>query len=102
MNALLPAMAGLVLLATGGLAQADDTLRCNSALISVHDHMGEVLRKCGEPASRSPLGSVRIHDGYGRRVDLPTEQWTYGPNSGMYHYLRFEGDRLVSITGDRG
>lgn len=101
MNASLYLMANTLLLATS-LAHADDTLRCNSALISVHDRMGEVLRKCGEPASRSPQGSVRVNDGIGRRLDLPVEEWTYGPNSGMYHYLRFEGDELVRITGDRG
>lgn len=57
-------------------AYADDTLRCNSALISVHDRMGEVLRKCGEPVSRSPQGSVRVSAGIGRRLELPVEEWT--------------------------
>ncbi|MBA1289538.1 DUF2845 domain-containing protein [Pseudomonas japonica] len=90
------------LLFCASFAWADDTLRCNSALISVHDRMGEVLRKCGEPTSRSPQGSVRVSAGAGRRLELPVEEWTYGPNSGMYHYLRFEGDELVRITGDRG
>lgn len=95
-------MTGCLMLTAATLAQADDTLRCNSALISVHDGMAEVLRKCGEPASRAATGAVRIKAGYGRWVELPTERWTYGPDSGMYHYLKFEGDELVSITGDRG
>jgi hypothetical protein len=95
-------LTGCLMFSMAGVAHADDTWRCNSALVSVHDGMAEVLRKCGDPVSRSQTGSVRINAGYGRRVELPTERWTYGPDSGMYHYLRFEGDELVGIASDRG
>ncbi|WP_263263102.1 DUF2845 domain-containing protein [Pseudomonas sp. RIT-PI-S] len=101
MNRYLNLTACLLLIAAANV-HADSTLRCNSALISVNDSMGEVLRKCGEPAGRAAAGYVKALDATGRPTSTPIEQWTYGPSSGMYHYLRFEGDRLVSITGERG
>jgi len=82
-----------------GTASAADTLRCGSQLISVGDRSSEVLQKCGEPAARDDLGYKRSVN---RREEYPVEEWTYGPNSGMYQYLRFEGNRLVQITGKRG
>jgi hypothetical protein len=102
MNTAVNLIAAAVLAATPVLAQAGATLRCNSALVSVNDSTSTVLRKCGEPAGRSAAGYVRATDDSGRRVSLPVEQWSYGPSYGMYHYLRFEGDRLVSIRSERG
>lgn len=97
-----PAFALLLLLMLPCVGQADETFRCDSALASVNDSTATVLRKCGEPVSRAAAGYVRATDAGGRRASLPVEQWTYGPHGGMYHYLRFEGDRLVSITSERG
>nr|WP_160108422.1 DUF2845 domain-containing protein [Pseudomonas izuensis] len=80
-------------------AWAADTLRCGSQLISVGDRSSEVLQKCGEPVSRDLLGYKRSVN---RREEFQVEEWTYGPNGGMYQYLRFEGNRLVQITSKRG
>jgi hypothetical protein len=80
-------------------ALAADTLRCGSQLISVGDRSSEVLQKCGEPVSRDLLGYKRSAN---RREEFQVEEWTYGPNGGMYQYLRFEGNRLVQITSNRG
>jgi hypothetical protein len=88
---------GLVMLASQALAA--DTLRCGSQLISVGDRSSEVLQKCGEPVSRDVLGYKKSIN---RREEFPVEEWTYGPNGGMYQYLRFEGNRLVQITSKRG
>jgi hypothetical protein len=33
---------------------------------------------------------------------VPIEEWTYGPRNGMYHFLRFEGNRLRDIDSKRG
>ena len=88
---------GLVMLASQALAA--DTLRCGSQLISVGDRSSEVLQKCGEPVSRDLLGYKKSIN---RREEFPVEEWTYGPNGGMYQYLRFEGNRLVQITSKRG
>ena len=88
---------GLMLIA--GQAAAADTLRCGSQLISVGDRAGEVLHKCGEPVARDVLGYKRSAN---RREEFQVEEWTYGPNSRMYQYLRFEGNRLVRITSKRG
>jgi hypothetical protein len=90
---------GLAVAMAASLASAADTLRCGSQLISVGDRSSEVLQKCGQPAARDPLGYKRSAN---RREEFQVEEWTYGPNSGMYQYLRFEGNRLVQITSKRG
>ena len=92
-------LAGLVLALSASQAWAADTLRCGSQLISVGDRSSEVVQKCGEPVSRDLLGYKRSAD---RREEFQVEEWTYGPNGGMYQYLRFEGNRLKQITSRRG
>jgi len=92
-------LTGLVLALCASQAWAADTLRCGSQLISVGDRSSEVLQKCGEPVSRDLLGYKRSAD---RREEFQVEEWTYGPNGGMYQYLRFEGNRLKQITSKRG
>lgn len=100
MNTLYKLAACLTLL-TAATAHADDSMRCDSALVSVNDNMNTVLRKCGEPSGRGPVSYLKSSDGK-QREEVPVQQWTYGPTFGMYHYLRFEGDRLANITGERG
>ncbi|MBV7555896.1 DUF2845 domain-containing protein [Pseudomonas sp. PDM28] len=92
-------LASLVLALSASQAWAADTLRCGSQLISVGDRSSEVVQKCGEPVSRDLLGYKRSAD---RREEFQLEEWTYGPNGGMYQYLRFEGNRLKQITSKRG
>jgi len=92
-------LTGLVLALCASQAWAADTLRCGSQLISVGDRSSEVLQKCGEPVSRDLLGYKRSAD---RREEFQVEEWTYGPNGGMYQYLRFEGNRLKQINSKRG
>ncbi|MGF6199406.1 DUF2845 domain-containing protein [Pseudomonas laurylsulfatiphila] len=92
-------LAGLVLALSASQAWAADTLRCGSQLISVGDRSSEVVQKCGEPVNRDLLGYKRSAD---RREEFQVEEWTYGPNGGMYQYLRFEGNRLKQITSKRG
>ncbi|MBT8768681.1 DUF2845 domain-containing protein [Metapseudomonas boanensis] len=81
--------------------EASSTLRCNSGLISVDDTVGEVLEKCGEPASRSDLGYKEVVDEYRQRSEVRVEEWVYGPRNGMYQFLRFEGNRLRNIDSKR-
>ena len=90
---------GLGLLLATHQASAANTLRCGSQLISLGDRASEVLQKCGQPVAQDDLGYKRSVN---RREEYPVEEWTYGPNSGMYQYLRFEGNRLVEITSKRG
>ncbi|WP_085718478.1 DUF2845 domain-containing protein [Pseudomonas sp. B28(2017)] len=92
-------LTGLILVLAVSQAWAADTLRCGSQLISVGDRSSEVIQKCGEPVSRDLLGYKRSAD---RREEFQVEEWTYGPNGGMYQYLRFEGNRLKQITSKRG
>ncbi|EJM66215.1 DUF2845 domain-containing protein [Pseudomonas sp. GM55] len=92
-------LTGLILALAASQAWAADTLRCGSQLVSVGDRSSEVLQKCGEPVSRDLLGYKRSAN---RREEFQVEEWTYGPNGGMYQYLRFEGNRLKQITSKRG
>ncbi|MBE7373471.1 DUF2845 domain-containing protein [Pseudomonas lopnurensis] len=83
-------------------AQASSTYRCNSRLVSLEATTAEVRNKCGEPASNSLLGYKEVLDDYGYRHEVVVEEWVYGPNHGMFHFLRFEGNRLRKIDSRRG
>lgn len=83
------------------LAHAD-TLRCGSQLISVGDRAFEVQQKCGMPVSQDLIGTKSTFSHYRQRDEVKVEEWIYGPNNGMYQYLRFEGGRLVRIDSRRG
>ena len=83
-------------------AQASSTFRCGSNLVSLQDSTAEVQAKCGEPTSRGVTGYKEIVDEYGYWHEVQLEEWTYGPTNGMYHFLRFEGNRLSNIDSERG
>ena len=88
------------LAALSGPTQAA-TLRCGSQLISEGDRMFEVQNKCGQPVSQDIVGYKETVNHY-RQVDqVQVQEWVYGPNNGMYQYLRFEGGRLVKINSKR-
>jgi len=96
------AIATLCLLLANLPAQASSTYRCNSRLVSLDATTTEVLGKCGEPASSTLLGYKEQLDDYGYRQEVAVEEWVYGPNNGMFHFLRFEGNRLRQIDSRRG
>ncbi|TLX54949.1 hypothetical protein DN824_16045 [Stutzerimonas nosocomialis] len=84
------------------VALASSTYRCGSQLVSRDATTSEVLSKCGPPASETLIGFKEIVDVYGFRNEVQVEEWIYGPNNGMLHYLRFEGNRLMRIDSRRG
>ncbi len=90
------------LLGLSTLAEASSTLRCGSQLISLGDDASEVLRKCGEPTERVFIGYRERQDEWGFFQEVAVEEWTLGPRNGMYHFLRFEGNRLTRIQSRRG
>ena len=83
-------------------AHASSTFRCGSNLVSLRDTSVEVQAKCGEPTSRALTGFKEVIDEYGFTHEVRLEEWTYGPTNGMYHFLRFEGNRLSHIDSERG
>ncbi|MCQ4321196.1 DUF2845 domain-containing protein [Stutzerimonas stutzeri] len=83
-------------------AQASSTFRCGRNLVSLRASTAEVQAKCGEPSSRALTGYKELIDEYGFRQEVQIEEWTYGPTNGMYHFLRFEGNRLSNIDSERG
>jgi hypothetical protein len=100
-HSLVKALVTTLLVLLAGSSEAA-TLRCGSALISTDDSTHEVLGKCGEPRSRDFLGYREVRDDYGFYHEVPIEEWTYGPRNGMYHFLRFEANRLRDIDSKRG
>ena len=82
--------------------QAASTWRCGSDLVSLGDPSAVVASKCGEPVSRDFLGYRERQDEWGFFHEVAVEEWTYGPRNGMYHFLRFEGNRLSRIQSKRG
>ena len=77
-------------------------MRCGSALISLNDSTRIVSSKCGNPISREFIGYREVLDEYGFYHEVAVEEWAYGPRNGMYHFLRFEGNRLIKIDSKRG
>lgn len=77
------------------------SMRCSSALVTRDDPISEVLDKCGEPISRDFLGYIEVVDSWGYSQELEVEELSYGPRNGMYHFLRFEGGRLVRVKSAR-
>lgn len=104
MNHRLVRFALLSVLAGTGVCQVQaSTMRCNSQLISVGDHAFEVQKKCGPPASQATIGSrENFSSNFRRSEQVLVEEWIYGPDHGMYRYLRFEGGRLTRIESRRG
>ncbi|MCW3150672.1 DUF2845 domain-containing protein [Stutzerimonas stutzeri] len=92
----------LALLLCSNLTWASSTFRCNSRLVSLDASTAQVREKCGAPASSTVIGYKEIVDDYGFRQEVVVEEWIYGPNHGMYYYLRFEGNRLRGIDSRRG
>lgn len=93
-----PLLTLLALAFSAGVAQADDTMRCGSQLISVGDRAFEVEEKCGTPAFRDVVGYTL---GPYERREMKIEEWVYGPSNGVNSILTFEGSRLKGIERKR-
>ena len=88
----------LTLLAGLLLASQAHAMRCGSKLVNEGDLAFEVLERCGEPKSRDIVGYTLSYD---QRREFKIEEWIYGPNSGVYYILNFEGTRLHRIETRR-
>lgn len=78
---------------------ANATFRCGQKLVNEGDRSSEVLHKCGQPVNRDMIGYTETYNG---NLGVQVEEWSYGPNNGMYYYLTFEGGRLRQIESKRG
>ena len=95
-------MRALLLLALTLLgADAQASMRCNSALIDEGDLAVEVLRKCGPPAERQITPPALAANGQLKHGAVTVETWVYGPDNGMYRNLRFIDGRLVEIKSKK-
>jgi hypothetical protein len=103
------ALIGVLALLAGDAAQAEDTLRCGSRLVSTGDGRDKVRALCGEPSDVAFIGVIGrraypTYDPYDYSyfgpawVELPVEVWTYNfGSSKLLRKLRFVGDELVEI-----
>jgi hypothetical protein len=93
-----PLLAAIALLAAGTGAQAADSIRCGSRIVSVEARAADVLAACGEPDFRDvysypgPASPGEIAD---------SEQWTYnfGRNQ-LLQVLKLRNGRLVDVRTD--
>jgi len=92
-------IAALSLVAISTSAHA--AMRCATDLVEEGETSIEVIRKCGAPASREVTEPVIDANGTQRYKSVTVEQWVYGPNNGMYRYLRFIDGKLVQIRSER-
>ena len=79
-------------------AQASDSMRCGSRLVTVEARAAELLAVCGEPAYR---------DVWGQPVDpasdyvAEVEEWTYDfGSSQLLRIVRLRNARVVAIDAD--
>lgn len=90
-----PLLAAFLLLACAPPAQAADSMRCGSRIISVEARAAEVLSACGEPDFRD----VFSYGGQGLPNEISdSEQWTYNFGSNkLLHVLKLRNGRLIDI-----
>ncbi|MDB6141825.1 MAG: hypothetical protein JWP80_869 [Pseudomonas sp.] len=88
-----------LLIAVATSAQA--SLRCAGGLVDEGDTDIEVMNKCGAPAKRDVYPAAVDSNGQVVRKAVNVERWLYGPNNGMYRYLRFVDGRLVQVKSKR-
>ena len=81
---------------------AQATMRCGSEIINEGNTTFEVLRKCGEPKNREVISPVADNNSNkANNKAVPVENWVYGPDNGMYRYLRFVDGILTQIKSQR-
>jgi len=76
----------VALLALGGVASADEVMRCGNWVIAAPISLEELLSKCGEPAQKDVVTEdVRTGAKSGRASQVvgttTTEKWTYRPST---------------------
>jgi hypothetical protein len=84
-------------------ALADDTMRCDRALVSVGMIAGEVIAKCGDPKSKRvedvPIRARNRNGGVNVVGAAKVETWIYDRGYGQFPAeLKFEEGKLKSIT----
>jgi uncharacterized protein with FMN-binding domain len=89
-------------LAAAPCAFADDALRCGNAIVTIGMVAGEVVAKCGEPASKSteetPVTTRSRHGTVKTAAGGRIERWTYDRGYGQLPaLLTFEHGKLKSI-----
>ncbi len=78
------------------------TMRCKQDVIDEGALTVDVLRKCGQPDSREVFSPAVDQNGHIRDGAVTVEIWVYGPENGMYRYLRFIEGQLVKIWSKPG
>lgn len=98
-------LAALIILAgnSPGFATDTDTMFCEGGLISIGDTAGEVLSKCGQPATsttreekRYGAGSTYSHGRVFKTVAIDDWIFNFGPNHFQYQ-LVLENGRVARI-----
>jgi hypothetical protein len=79
---------------------------CNAKSVAVGDTKYEVLRKCGEPASRRHVTEKRtepVDSLHRRRYGITVERWSYAPKGGhLPRTVVFRNRRVTDIEFGNG
>lgn len=89
------ALIAVFLLATAAPAVAETSFRCGSNIIKKGMLDIDILKSCGEPASREVVGKTT------GKMELNIERWVYGPVSGYMYILYFKAGKLQKIESYR-
>lgn len=98
-------LAAMIIIAgqSAGFATSTDTMICDGGLISIGDTAGEVLSKCGQPATSTAREEKRFGSGstYGHGRAFTTvalDDWifNFGPNRFQYQLI-LENGRVARI-----
>ena len=93
----------LAVLPVPGFATETGTMICRGGIVSIGDSAGEVISKCGQPASTTQREQKKVEEGLkGSRQRIITstaiDDWifNFGPNQFQYQLL-LENGRLTRI-----
>lgn len=81
---------------------AHASMRCAGGLIDEGQTPEQTLALCGEPADRKVFEAATDRRGQAINNAVPVEEWVYGPDGGLYRYLKFVNGKLVEIRSERG
>jgi hypothetical protein len=73
-------------------------MRCGNDIVSINDSAFMVVRKCGDPVSRTHVGYTIDEE---KKREFVIEDWIYGPRNAYYYFVTMTGGRVSKIRSER-
>lgn len=95
-------VSAMLIAGLASVADAEDTIRCKNALVTVGMVEAEVLARCGEPQTKDvetvPVRARRPNGSTYVVGEVQIERWTYDRGPGQFPaLLTFESGKLKSV-----